>query len=170
MADKGIPSKFMELKTDKEKLLKQVLSFNQGLYAWGDAGTGKTVFVCSLMRELFLNFKESYFISSPKLIMELQDSYRKQGESAWDYLQEITERGILVLDDLGAAKATDFVKQALYYLINEREQWQRQTIITSNFSLTQLDEYIDSRISSRIAGMCKVVEFTGHDRRLKKGA
>ena len=62
---------------------------------------------------------------------------------------------------------TDFVKQIIYFIINEREQRCLTTIITSNFSLAQLDEHIDSRISSRIAGMCKVIQLSGRDRRLK---
>lgn len=172
MTKAGVPFKYRELKTDKVKLLAETVDNRRSIYAWGNAGTGKTVFACSAIRALIqkhsiLSIK---FISSPKLIMELQDLYCKEGESAWDYLQEITTESVLVLDDLGAEKITSFVRQALYYLINEREQWQRQTIITSNYSLEQLDEYIDGRISSRIAGMCKVVQFQGKDRRISTTA
>jgi len=41
------------------------------------------------------------------------------------------------------------------------------TIITSNFGLNEIDEMIDSRISSRISGMCEVLQIKGKDRRLK---
>ena len=75
---------------------------------------------------------------------------------------------ILFLDDLGAEKLTDFVRQITYFILNEREQNELTTVITSNFSLKQLDEQIDQRISSRIAGMCEILKFTGDDRRIKK--
>lgn len=184
LRDAGIPIKYREIKSDKIKLLAEIVDNKKSIYAWGSAGTGKTVFACSVVRGMFWKYGEMghanshffnddknwisdiWFISSPEFVMELQDLYRKEGESAWDYLQKISRKTVLILDDLGAEKMTDFVRQALYYLINEREQWQLQTIITSNYSLSQLDEYIDSRISSRIAGMCKVVEFSGRDRRL----
>jgi DNA replication protein DnaC len=52
-------------------------------------------------------------------------------------------------------------------IINYREQNKLQTIITSNFTLDEIDMYIDRRISSRIAGMCEVVRMSG-DKRLKQ--
>jgi len=44
-----------------------------------------------------------------------------------------------------------------------------QTIITSNFTLDEIDMYIDRRISSRIAGMCEVVRMSGDKRLNQKG-
>ena len=178
-----VPPKYQNIKSDKTRLVTDIVNTKGSIYVWGNAGTGKTVFVCSVIREMFLKYGEIeqldvsrgyghtfgvQFISSPKLIMELQDLYGKKGGSAWDHLQKFARISVLILDDIGAEKMTDFVRQALYYLINEREQWQLQTIITSNYSLSQLDEYIDGRISSRIAGMSKIVEFKGQDRRLVK--
>jgi len=51
-------------------------------------------------------------------------------------------------------------------IINYREQNKLQTIITSNFTLDEIDKYIDRRISSRIAGMCEIIRMSG-DKRLK---
>ena len=100
--------------------------------------------------------------------MELQSSFKKDDKNPFEIAEEIAKfSGVLVIDDLGAEKMTDFVKQIIYFIINEREQRCLTTIITSNFSLAQLDEHIDSRISSRIAGMCKVIQLSGRDRRLK---
>ena len=84
-------------------------------------------------------------------------------------IEELKEavRDALFLDDLGAEKLTDFVRQITYYILNEREQHQLLTVITSNFSIKDLDKQIDSRISSRIAGMCEILKFTGKDQRLK---
>ena len=75
--------------------------------------------------------------------------------------------GWLAIDDIGAEKLTEFVRQITYYILNEREQRELPTLITSNFSLMEIDEMIDSRISSRIAGMCEVIKLSGKDRRLK---
>ena len=132
-----VPIKYQDIKTDKINLLSNIVENKNSLYAWGNAGTGKTVFACSVIREMLWKYGEIVggydsfqqplsgisFISSPKFIMELQDSYKKEGESAWDFLANVTRQKVLILDDLGAEKMTDFVRQALYYLINEREQW-----------------------------------------------
>ena len=63
---------------------------------------------------------------------------------------------------------TDFVRQTTYALINEREMEMRPTFITSNFALQRLNEHIDERVASRIAGMCEVIELKGKDRRITK--
>ena len=101
--------------------------------------------------------------------MRLQASFKdKTGESADDLLSRYADIPYLIIDDLGAEKPTEFVRQSTYFLINEREMYERFTIITSNFSLKYLDENIDPRIASRIAGMADIVEMGGGDKRLLK--
>jgi len=110
------------------------------------------------------------WISYSAFIMELQSMFRKDGENTpFDVAEGIaTYPGTLCIDDMGAEKMTAFVQQITYYIINYREQEMLHTLITSNFSLQQIDEQIDTRVSSRIGGMCKVVKLSGRDRRLEK--
>ncbi len=125
------------------------------------------MFACSFLKETYRLGLEGRLISYPAFIMELQNMFREDGESPADFAKKVaTYPELLVIDDLGAEKLTDFVRQTTYYILNEREQRCLQTVITSNFSLAQIDEQIDSRVSSRIAGMCKVFKFEGNDRRL----
>ena len=99
--------------------------------------------------------------------MELQNLYKSEKESPYDRAEKIASfKGVLVIDDLGANKATEWVRQITYYIVNAREQEMLPIIITSNFSLEEIAEQIDSRISSRIAGMCKSIKLSGRDRRL----
>ena len=163
----GIPPKYWDFKPingmDIQKMLK-----HKGAYFWGVSGAGKTALACIIGREEILNAKDVKYVSSPKLIMELQNTYRRDSDdSSYIILDRLSNQEVLILDDIGAEKMTDFVGQAFYFLINEREQWERKTIITSNFSLAQLDKHIDSRVSSRIAGMCQIIELKGKDRRVK---
>ena len=96
--------------------------------------------------------------------------YKKSDESPFDYAEDLANYyGLLILDDLGAEKITDFVKQITYYIINEREINCLQTIITSNFNLSQIDEMIDSRVSSRISAY-NILNFGKIDRRIQKEA
>ena len=159
----GIPEKYLEIETDRN--IDRYME-DKGLYVWGKAGVGKTVLACSIAKEFIKAGWPVEYISSPKFIMQLQDLYRNTNESAYSKLEYVSNIPLLIVDDIGAEKLTDFVKQSFYFIINEREQWERNTIITSNYSLDDLDMYIDSRISSRIAGACEVVELTGKDRRL----
>ena len=139
---------------------------SKGVYLYGAAGVGKTVIACFIGRQEICNGKIVRFVSAPKLVMELQDSFRndKGDDSAYLKLKKLVDADTLILDDIGAEKMTDFVRQSFYYLINEREQLDKKTIYTSNFSLDQL---MDGRVASRIAGMGEVVELKGKDKRIK---
>lgn len=166
----NIPPKYFNIVSDKTELVKKCSTLEKGVFLQGKVGTGKTVFVCSLAREIILNNNiRVEFVASPYLIMKIQDTFNdKSKDTSLDVLDEFSKAEVLIIDDLGSEKMSDFVRQSLYYVINYREQYLLKTIITSNYSLKQLSEYIDPRISSRIAGMCDVYNFSGDDRRLNK--
>lgn len=150
----------------------------RGLCLTGGVGVGKTTACVSIMREWvkgYLALRRELpasgwsFVSYPRFIMRVQDAFRKDGEtSAYDLLEGIAQTPNLVIDDLGVEKPTDFVKQATYFVINEREMNCLPTFITTNFSMDQLDTHLDSRISSRIAGICDPKELKGVDRRIER--
>lgn len=176
----GVPKRFLR---DDWALPQQFLPYveERSLFIAGPTGVGKTTIACLLVRDWHyyqVDFDIVHdwntqrpawrFISFPTLVMELQASFKKEDRTAYDILQEIARVPHLILDDIGAEKTTDFVCQSLYYLVNEREAQMRHTIITSNFDLPKLDEQFDSRLSSRILGLCDPVELKGKDRRTEK--
>jgi len=141
------------------------------MFITGGAGVGKTVLMAGIVKEILKNKeKKVEWVSYSGFIMELQSSFRKDNEiTPFERAEEIASfPGTLAIDDIGAEKITAFVQQITYYIINYREQEMLHTLITSNFSLQQIDDQIDKRVSSRIGGMCKIVRLTGKDRRLEK--
>jgi DNA replication protein DnaC len=162
-----IPKKYHHIDTDKNEILEE--NYGNSLFIWGDAGTGKTVFLASLAKKYICERKSIMWRSFPAMIFELQSCFSKEENFDKAVKKIALFDGFLFLDDVGAEKLTEWVRQTMYYIINEREQRCLQTVITSNFSLSKIDEQIDSRISSRIAGMCKVIKFTGKDRRIAEG-
>lgn len=165
-----IPVKFRDIECDKPDIVKQGLE--ESMFITGGAGVGKTVLMAGIVKEILKTKKrEVKWISYPSFIMELQSSFRRNDNDVTPF--EVSEEiasfpGTLAIDDIGAEKMTAFVQQITYYIINHREQEMLHTLITSNFSLQQIDEQIDTRISSRIGGMCKIVKLTGGDRRLQR--
>jgi len=164
-----IPRKFRDIECDKPGIVKQ--GIEQSMFITGTSGVGKTVLMAGIAKEILkAREREVKWISYPGFIMELQSLFRKDDDiTPFERAEEIASfPGTLAIDDIGAEKITAFVQQITYYIINYREQEMLHTLITSNFSLQQIDEQIDTRISSRIGGMCKIVKLTGKDRRLEK--
>lgn len=162
-----IPEKYRDIETDSPEFLN--IKGPESLFITGSIGSGKTVLACSIAKKAIRNGCGVTYISYPAFIMKLQSSFKADKEDPFLIAQEIArDENILFIDDLGAEKITDFVRQITYFILNEREQWNLITVITSNYSLSQLDEQVDARVSSRIAGMCRVIKMNGRDRRVEK--
>ncbi len=134
---------------------------NNSVYLYGEAGSGKTVLSTFILRKIWSEGKNGKFVVFPEFIYELQSGY----EESLDKVNNVKcFDDCLVLDDFGAERMTDFVRQTSYIIINYREMNELQTIITSNFTLDEIDANIDRRISSRIAGMCEIIKLEGDKR------
>lgn len=107
------------------------------------------------------------FTTVASLLMELRDSFRKDSErSEADIIRQYSKADLVVLDDLGAEKTSEFALQSLYIIIDKRYSEMCPTIITSNLTVDEIAEKVGDRIASRIAGMCRVIELRGRDRRI----
>ena len=68
---------------------------------------------------------------------------------------------ILIIDDIGVEKVTDWAFQSVNGLVNNRYEYFRPTIITANLSLDELEKVYGSRLASRICESCRIKHFTG---------
>ena len=75
--------------------------------------------------------------------------------------------GLLLVDDLGATKASEWVEETTHRLINYRYERRLPVIITTNVLISEMTHVIGDRITSRLAQMSQVVRMTGPDRRRK---
>ena len=76
---------------------------------------------------------------------------------------------VLVLDDLGTNKPTDWVAEQIYNLLNQRIEYGLPVIGTTNYTLEQLETRLGhDRAVSRLVGLCAVVEVGGEDWRVKR--
>lgn len=137
------------------------------LYLHGPCGTGKTHLGFAIAKK-FLESGQDVAVYKPTDIMRL--FRRKDAEEEDKQLARMAKHDVLVIDDLGVGKATEFANQILYEIIDLRiMNYRHGLVITSNLSLQQFAEKVgDDRLPSRIAGMCEVVEITsGKDWRIK---
>ena len=97
---------------------------------------------------------------------DFDDDNRDETES--DVLDKYSSCELLILDDLGSEKTSDFTIQSLYLIIDRRYRNLKPTIITTNLTLPEIGEKIDARIASRLSEM-KVIEINMPDYRKKRG-
>jgi DNA replication protein DnaC len=135
----------------------------QNLYLWGAAGTGKTHLATALMRE----YSDGYVYKPQEIYRDCRGL--KDGDEEQAAINEFRDMPYLIIDDLGQDKLTEWAFSTLYEIIEGRDMWERKgLIITSNFSLQDLAARMGRDcVISRINGLCKVVEITGPDRRMR---
>lgn len=143
-----------------------------GLLFVGPVGVGKTHLAVALLAEVVdQKGARGLFCDFTDLLDRIQATFGRGGdESADDVISPYREAEVLVLDELGARRPTDFVRDVLYGLLNTRYNRRRVTIVTTNYTdggARPGDETLESRVGvpvrSRLAEMCQLVPLAGDD-------
>jgi len=138
----------------------------------GPIGTGKTHMAVGYLREWILQGNSSpVFVRAVDLFKQIRDSF--EDKSQWTEMELLNyygkEAGLLVIDDLGTEKVSDFVEQTLYDIIDQRYADELPFTVTSNLSVSQLASHYTNhgdRLASRIVGSGEVFEIKGKDKRI----
>lgn len=133
------------------------------LILWGPTGTGKTYAAITAARAHFDRGLEVGFWP----VVELLDGLRPGGDpDLWERL--VYKTSILVVDDLGTSKATDWADERLFALVNRRWLDERATVVTTNLDPNgKLAEVLGDRMWSRLCGNdALILGIGGEDRRL----
>ena len=88
-----------------------------------------------------------------------------------EYLNSLNRFDLLILDDLGAERQSDFALEQVFNVIDNRYKSEQPVIITTNLSLSELKNPSDikyKRIYDRILEMCVPLKFEGESRRKEK--
>jgi DNA replication protein DnaC len=136
----------------------------KSLFITGEAGEGKTYLAgacCNLLLQKKIGVTFGNVIS---LLGRIKDTYKNDsGESEEQAIDKLTDVDLLILDDLGKEKVTQWTEQMLYYVINNRYENLKPMIITSNFSLTDLKKRyeVGPYIVSRLVEICDGLRMVG---------
>lgn len=187
----NVPKKYLESSfetfTGNEKLVKDCLDYKSGgLVLYGNTGCGKTHLAISIMKNVHksdlieiinktwdLNYyyepKRQIFKPVPDLLMEIRGSFKDNSdESEEKIIEKYSNVPLLVLDDLGSEKTSDFSITTLYIIIDRRDRELMSTIITTNLNPKEIEEKLGARIASRLSGM-KNIKINMPDYRKKRG-
>lgn len=141
----------------------------QGLYFWGGVGSGKTFTALAVANDLRRNrYAEMMYFNFAEMMYRIRQSF--DGAKGFDprTMENIKRCELLVIDDIGLEKATEWITEQLYLVVNHRYEQLLPTIITSNQSPEDLAKLHNEQIASRFKEMSTVVKFTGKDRRESK--
>jgi DNA replication protein DnaC len=146
----------------------------RGLLFTGPCGVGKTHLSVAVVRELIeKKGVPCLFYEFGSLLKEIQNSYNPVSQtSEFKVLAPVFEVEVLVLDELGATKPTDWVRNTMMQIINARYNDRRLTIFTTNYadepsqpSEETLEDRVGARLRSRLYEMCRTVRIDGEDYR-----
>ena len=167
-----------------------------GLLFHGPCGIGKSHLAVAIVRELTAKGAGAIYCNTKDLLQSLRYSFNPVAQTTEaELLRGIIEAEVLVLDDLGAERLTDWVQETMYHVINSRYQADRTTIITTNLEYggpseataddaqgqsrlsgdtarramrkETLGDRVGQRIWSRLTEMCRPVPMQGEDQREK---
>jgi len=136
----------------------------RGLMLVGPVGCGKSHLLYAVLQELVRRGVSGFGQTVPDLLDELRPGRGYADEKI------LLLRGIdlLLLDDLGAQRDTEWVTERLFVILNARYNNVLPTLITSNLTLEELDKVPGwKRITDRILEMCDVVRLEGQSHRVK---
>ncbi len=148
----------------------------RGLLFIGAVGVGKTHLAVAILRELIERYQiRGLFYQFGALLRQIQDSYNPVSQtSELKVLAPVFEADVLVLDELGTSKPTDWVRDTMMQIINTRYNDKRVTIFTTNYPDTRkndkdaseiLEDRVGVALRSRLYEMCKTVLVEGDDYR-----
>lgn len=142
----------------------------ESIYICGETGFGKTILAYRLMlaNQKFIwqrgsikdDSDKCVFVSIPDLFQSIKDTYGSKSEvTERDIIEKYKIPYLVIFDEFGLAKPTDWALVILYQILNYRYDNMKKCIFTSNFTLDQVAEiYGDVRLTSRINQMCTLVK------------
>ncbi|MGI8642280.1 MAG: ATP-binding protein [Pyrinomonadaceae bacterium] len=153
------------------RLAMEYPAVERGLLFMGTVGVGKTHLAVSILKGLTERGFSCLFYEFGALLKEIQGSYNTVSQtSELKVLAPVFDSDILVLDEIGASKPTDWVRDTMAHIINTRYNDKKLTIFTTNYldeRRAERDETLEDRIGvrlrSRLFEMSKTVMLNGED-------
>jgi DNA replication protein DnaC len=172
----GVSPKYLQCRFDNFSgggkivdVLSQLTKTDDSIVLTGQTGCGKTHLAVALLAEYpCVDATDPVFVTVPELLLKIRTCFGPKATlTEEEIINNYASCEVLVLDDLGAEKESEFVIVTLYLIIDRRNRYGRKTIITTNLSLPEIEEKLGARIASRLSEM-KIIKINMPDYRKRR--
>lgn len=165
---------YKKLQAKSDNILNFIANGNN-LYIYSEnCGNGKTTWAIRLMYSYFDKIWhkscfdcKALFVSVPKFLYNCKRSISQDVKGFEELCNLISEVDLVIWDDIGEMKASDYEHQILFQYIDDRINSKKSNIYTSNKNKEQLEDVLGVRLASRIYNCSECIEFLEEDKRGK---
>ena len=143
---------------------------NIGLLLFGDVGTGKSFLAGCIANALLEQDVPVLMTNFPTILHRMTGLF---GSERVDFLASLNDYDLLILDDLGAERGTEFALEQVFSVIDARYRSQKPLIVTTNLTLEQMKhpaDLVHARVYDRIFEICAPILCNGENQRAEKAA
>lgn len=132
----------------------------------GTVGTGKTHLSIGIALEIMKTGHSAVFTSASKIFRSIKDTYSKSSYQKESEVMAIyTQCDLLIIDEVGVQRGSDFEKETFFDVINERYESMRPTIILSNLTIEEIKVFLGERVFDRLrenGGKAFLLDWASH--------
>lgn len=132
----------------------------ENLILSGPTGSGKTSMAYAIGKVIYSLGHKVKVWSAAELFDEMRTA-----EQSKVVLQSVKSSPLLILDDLGSERKTEWVEERLFLIVDFRWQWRLPMIVTTNLTPETFQEKVSERVTSRLFEDCQYITVTGDDYR-----
>ena len=162
---------YKQLQAKSDAILNFIEAGNN-LYIYSEnCGNGKTTWAIRLMYSYFDKIWhkscfdcKALFVSVPKFLYNCKRSISQDVKGFEELCNLISEVDLVIWDDIGEMKASDYEHQILFQYIDDRINSKKSNIYTSNKNKGQLEDVLGVRLASRIYNCSECIEFLEEDK------
>ena len=128
----------------------QVIKTGRSAIFVGKPGTGKTHLAIGIALSIMQQQRSPVFVTVQRLIRRVKDSWHTKAETESEVVDAFASPDLLILDEVGVQFGSEFEKQLLFDVLNERYEKLKPSILLSNIPREQLADYLGERVTDRL--------------------
>lgn len=132
----------------------------------GKPGTGKTHLAIGIALHVMAKGKCAMFTTVQRMMRRVKDTFRKDSqESESDVINLLVYPDLLIIDEIGVQFGSDFEKNLMFDILNERYENRRPTLLLSNLTVPEVKAFLGDRIYDRLkedGGQCVSFDWKSH--------